>query len=148
VTAGVHEYLTIMSSDEPDLPRRTSIDADDPRVIWAAERTLLAWIRTGLAMMGFGFLVARFGLFLRELAAVKGNHLGDVKPGLSLWIGTGLVLLGVAVNLLAAWQHWRIERELYPSAQRRWPRIALALAVAVLLGAIGIAMAVYLVAID
>ena len=42
----------------------------DPRIYFAAERTLLAWVRTGLAMMGFGFVVARFGLFLRELAAV------------------------------------------------------------------------------
>jgi len=33
----------------------------------AAERTLLAWIRTGLALMGFGFVVARFGLFLQQL---------------------------------------------------------------------------------
>ena len=37
----------------------------------AAERTLLAWIRTGLALMGFGFVVARFGLFLQELQAVQ-----------------------------------------------------------------------------
>ena len=37
----------------------------DPRVYFAAERTLLAWIRTGLTVMAFGFLVARFGLFLR-----------------------------------------------------------------------------------
>ena len=43
----------------------------DPRVVFAAERTLLAWIRTGLSLMGFGFVVARFGLFLRELAAVQ-----------------------------------------------------------------------------
>jgi len=35
----------------------------------AAERTLLAWIRTGLALMGFGFVVARFGLFLQQLRA-------------------------------------------------------------------------------
>ena len=43
---------------------------EDPRVRFAAERTLLAWIRTGLAMMGFGFVVARFGLFLHELSAM------------------------------------------------------------------------------
>ncbi|HET6326866.1 MAG TPA: DUF202 domain-containing protein [Planctomycetaceae bacterium] len=46
---------------------------DDPRVYFAAERTLLAWVRTGLAMMGFGFVVARFGLFLRELASEQGG---------------------------------------------------------------------------
>ena len=39
----------------------------DPRVYFAAERTFLAWIRTGLALMGFGFVVARFGIFLREI---------------------------------------------------------------------------------
>src|SRR5271156_3896829 len=44
----------------------------DPRIYFAAERTLLAWVRTGLTMMGFGFVVARFGFFLRELAAVPG----------------------------------------------------------------------------
>jgi putative membrane protein len=42
--------------------------AADPRIYMAAERTFLAWIRTGIAFMGFGFVVARFGLFLREIA--------------------------------------------------------------------------------
>ena len=43
----------------------------------AAERTLLAWIRTGLAMMGFGFVVARFGLFLQQLEVVRvGGRVG------------------------------------------------------------------------
>ena len=41
----------------------------DPRVYFAAERTFLAWIRTGLGLMGVGFAVARFGFFLRELHA-------------------------------------------------------------------------------
>jgi putative membrane protein len=36
----------------------------------ANERTLLAWIRTGVALMGFGFAIARFGLFLREIVAM------------------------------------------------------------------------------
>ena len=40
--------------------------ARDPRVYMAAEHTFLAWIRTGLALTGFGFVVARYGLFLRE----------------------------------------------------------------------------------
>src|SRR5262245_39540319 len=73
------------------------------RTYLAAERTLLAWIRTGLALMGFGFLVARFGLFLREMAAIHSER--GQGTGMSLWLGTTMVGLGVAVNLLAAWHH-------------------------------------------
>jgi putative membrane protein len=51
---------------------QTTEPFDDPRAPLAAERTLLAWGRTGLALMGFGFVVARFGLFLYELAASHG----------------------------------------------------------------------------
>jgi putative membrane protein len=40
-------------------------EINDPRVYFAAERTLLAWIRTGLTVVGLGFVVARFGLFFR-----------------------------------------------------------------------------------
>ena len=71
-----------------------SIDRPDPRVPLAAERTLLAWVRTGLAMMGFGFVVARFGLFLRELAAVRPDV--PLRQGsASQWIGVVLVMLGL-----------------------------------------------------
>jgi putative membrane protein len=53
----------------------------------AAERTLLAWIRTGLALMGFGFVVARFGLFLKELQVAQ--RISSAQSyGLSLWFGT------------------------------------------------------------
>jgi putative membrane protein len=40
----------------------------DPRIFFAAERTLLAWLRTGLTVIALGFVVARFGLFLNLLA--------------------------------------------------------------------------------
>jgi putative membrane protein len=117
----------------------------DPRIRLAAERTLLAWIRTGLAMMGFGFVVARFGLFLRELAAIeKGSGRG---VGLSLWLGTALVVLGVVVNLLAALEYWRFLRRYQRGEPDRIPRWSLGLVSAILLAAIGLAMIGYLVSV-
>ncbi|MDX1948281.1 MAG: DUF202 domain-containing protein, partial [Pirellulaceae bacterium] len=101
--------------------------------------------RTGLAMMGFGFVVARFGLFLREMAAARGEVPGPaLSHGISLWIGTALVLLGVLVNLLAAWQHRSIIRRLQPGIAHPVRASALSLAVAILLAAIGVAMCGYL----
>ena len=64
----------------------------------AAERTFLAWIRTGLAMMGFGFVVARFGLFLQALRIGQPDLLPRTLS-LSPWFGMALILLGIVVIL-------------------------------------------------
>jgi putative membrane protein len=119
--------------------------SNDPRVRYAIERTLLAWVRTGLALMGFGFVVARFGLFLHEIEAVRQNAMPKASTGLSLWIGTALILLGVLVNLLVSAEHLRLMRQLQsvpPYGLRSW---LLGVGVSLVLTMLGIAMAVYLV---
>src|SRR5215472_14985140 len=83
----------------------------DLRYALAAERTFLAWIRTGLALMGFGFIVARFGLFPKELTLIQPARSGS-SYGLSLWFGTALIAVGVLVFVLSGWHHIRLVREL------------------------------------
>jgi putative membrane protein len=71
-------------------------------VFFAAERTFLAWIRTGLALMGFGFVVARFGLFLGE---IPGAPRDPAPPVFSSWFGIGFVVLGVLLTAGALATH-------------------------------------------
>ena len=110
----------------------------------AAERTVLAWIRTGIALMGLGFVLARFGLFLQEF-----NHLQpyfQVRPyGISLWIGVALILMGVAVCLLSMLRHLRMLKQLETgeSLYLRSPRLVIGVAVALIL--LGLLMTGYLI---
>ena len=101
----------------------------DPRNLFAAERTLLAWIRTGIAIMAFGFVIIRFGT---EPAAVIA--------------GTVLSLLGAGLNLVGAVEYRAIMRRLR-SGDHALPErpIQIAVGVAVTLAVVGVAGAVYLV---
>ena len=112
----------------------------------AAERTFLAWIRTGLALMGFGFVVARFGLFLRALQIGQpGLQLGTY--GVSAWLGTALILIGVSVNVFATWTHIRDVRRLKTGEFASGRPSALAVALGVTLAVLGLAMAIYLISV-
>jgi putative membrane protein len=82
---------------------------DDPRVLFAAERTLLAWQRTAIALMGFGFVVERFGLFLRM---VTSQPLSGSQRGFSLWLGVSLLLLGACAAIFSALQFRKVVRGL------------------------------------
>ena len=124
--------------------------AEDLKLRLQIETALLGWVRISLALMGFGFVVARFGLFLREVAQV-GEMRVKVHPGLAAvntFAGTGLIVLGVVVLVSAV----AIHRRLADAADRgdfamslRW---SLGVILSVALAALGVAMAVYLTIIE
>jgi putative membrane protein len=85
-------------------PESTPATSADSRLRLGLETTLLAWVRTGLALMAFGFVVARFGLFLREFEETQ--HFSERQVRGSLLFGVTLIGAGMLVNLLAAWMHY------------------------------------------
>jgi putative membrane protein len=116
----------------------------DPRIYFAAERTFLAWIRTGLGLMGVGFAVARFGFFLRQLHA-NASGTSTRSNSLSLWSGVAIVVLGVLVNISAVTEHFRVTAQLRDGSWEPGRVSRSAVVLAILLAVIGVAIAGYIV---
>ena len=99
---------------------------DRQREHQANERTFLAWLRTSIALIGFGFAIARFGLFLRELqTSVIQQNIQTHSVISTQSVGLGLVIVGIIVIILAVWHYnqvfWQIERGDYqPSRLMVW----------------------------
>jgi len=88
---------------------------DRQREHQANERTFLAWLRTSIALIGFGFAIARFGIFLHQLSIIITQQEPPVQPlSNSENLGLALVLFGISTIALAAWRYnqvfWQIEQ--------------------------------------
>ena len=115
----------------------------DPRVLFAAERTLLAWQRSSLALMGFGFVIERFSLFLAALRREPEN------PGhhmFSLLVGVALILLGAGVALASSVSYRRFVRSLPSQDVSSGYLIGLGSVTSLVVAAAGIVLALYLLA--
>jgi len=117
-------------------------ELEDPRTYFASERTFLAWIRTGLGLMGVGFALARFGLFLREFHGPQ--QPATQHTGVTVDSGVGLVALGVVVHVAAILHHIRTTRELRTGSWIPGRISVQAVALASLLAVIGVGMGIYL----
>src|SRR6478735_671399 len=78
----------------------------------ANERTFLAWIRTSIALMGFGFVIVKFALFIRQISLALGNKVPVPEKGYSAVIGVTMVALGAILATLAYLRYLNIEKQL------------------------------------
>jgi putative membrane protein len=111
----------------------------------ANERTFLAWVRTGIAVMAFGFLVDRFNIFLQ----VAATSLGGTPPSARVQVlgeiaGLGLILAGAVLIALAVWRFFRTRRAIDSPEPQSLTGMRLDLSLSIMLVALGIALAIYL----
>jgi putative membrane protein len=121
----------------------TSKPVTDLRVYLAQERTFLAWIRTGIALMGFGLVVAHFELFADQ-PHITQSASGVAPHRPSLWFGTALVAIGAVVNLFSAWRYVRLVDEMSSGQFANRSLSRQGVIVALFLALLGMAMTIYL----
>jgi len=117
----------------------------DPRVFFAAERTLLAWIRTGITVLALGFVVARFGLFITMFAQQSPDEMLPSGPSmLANIIGIMLVITGTVTLFMAALQHRTFLKSLRAEEIPPQYRPQVALFLSFTLAMVGVLVIVYL----
>jgi putative membrane protein len=116
-------------------------DLNDPRVFFAAERTLLAWSRTSLTLMAFGFVIERFGLFIRLLLP---RPAGGLERGVSFWVGIAFVLLGAGASVFANLQFRKVLKTLRPVEIPDRYNVNGGVVTNYIVAALGVALTVYL----
>ena len=114
---------------------------NDPRVLFAAERTLLAWNRTSISLMAFGFVVERFGLFLeivgREEIKVFQRHI-------SFFVGVSFIVLAAFVAFYSIVQHKRVLNSIRSTEVPQGYSLILGMVVNGFIGVLSIALSIYL----
>jgi len=119
----------------------------DRRVHMANERTFLAWIRTSIGIMAFGFVVEKFALFIKQVSIVLGkSNIEKALPpshGYSAIVGIFLVGLGTLMGLLAFIRYKKIERQIEEDTYK--PSFILDILLTLSVLAVGIFLVIYLI---
>jgi putative membrane protein len=107
----------------------------------ANERTFLAWIRTSIALMGFGFVIVKFTLFLKEISLLLSTK-GVSSKGYSAIVGVIMVALGVIIAILAFLQFKKYENQLNNNSYVSSSMLSLFITLIILIG--GLILILYL----
>jgi putative membrane protein len=102
----------------------------------ANERTFLAWIRTSIAMMGFGFVIVKFALFFRQITMALGEKVNVPAKGYSAVIGVTMVALGALMATFAYIRYRNIEKQLSNNAYFPSGWLSMLVTLSIIIGAI------------
>ena len=144
INKGIFAQSTLHHFENINLLRGVLMaEQNDPRVFFAAERTLLAWNRTSLTLMAFGFVIERFGLFVHMLFSQKSAVL---QRSASFWIGLAFIILGAVASSLSVVQYRKLLRDLPPAQIPSGYQVHTGVFLNLMVAALGVALTFYLFA--
>ena len=132
---------------EETTENKKSAKVGNPQVHLANERTFLAWIRTSIGIMAFGFVVEKFAFFIKKLSLFVGKspdiEFTNASLGYSSIFGIALVVFGTLMGVLAFVRYQKVEREINEDAYR--PSLLLDILLTALIVVMGTFFVIYMI---
>ena len=116
-------------------------ELNDPRVLFAAERTLLSWNRTSISLIAFGFVIERFDLFLQ---IVGREEMKVFERHVSFFVGVSFILLASFIAIYSIWQHKQILKTMRPVEIPTGYNLIAGMVVNGIVGVLGIVLCIFM----